>query len=154
MTTTTPGEVELRQSVSNLLSGPIFIAIVDVVVVVSQFFHNGPGATLLAVCGAILVLDAVMTAYMLHNMGSTLVVTADSITFTRRQGHSSNQSVITRTPQSTLSFRTARNGPMGSQYTGYILKLRDNASGDEVFAGAFGRRRVQQACESQGWTFS
>jgi hypothetical protein len=46
------------------------------------------------------------------------------------------------------------NGPVGLQYTGYVLKLRDNATGEEVYAGAFGRRKVQQACESQGWSFS
>jgi hypothetical protein len=53
-----------------------------------------------------------------------------------------------------LSFRMAANGPVGSEYTGYALKLRDNATGKEVYAGAFGRRKVQQACESQGWSFS
>jgi hypothetical protein len=55
---------------------------------------------------------------------------------------------------STLSFRVGANGPVGLQYTGYVLKLRDNATGEEVYAGAFGRRKVQQACESQGWSFS
>ncbi len=29
-----------------------------------------------------------------------------------------------------------------------------NATGKEVYTGAFGRRKVQQACESQGWSFS
>ena len=48
----------------------------------------------------------------------------------------------------------AANGPIGSDHTGYALKLRDNATGKEVYAGAFGRRKVQQACESQGWSFS
>jgi hypothetical protein len=48
----------------------------------------------------------------------------------------------------------AANGLVGSQYTGYALKLRDNSTGKEVYAGAFGRRKVQQACESQGWSFS
>ena len=46
------------------------------------------------------------------------------------------------------------NGLVGSGYTGYVLKLRDNATGEEVHAGAFGRRKVRQACESQGWSFS
>lgn len=49
---------------------------------------------------------------------------------------------------------TVANGPVGSEYTGYALKLRDNATGKEVYAGAFGRSKVQQACESQGWSFS
>jgi hypothetical protein len=43
---------------------------------------------------------------------------------------------------------------VGSEFTGYVLKLRDNATGEEVFAGAWGRHEVQQACESQGWSFS
>jgi hypothetical protein len=46
------------------------------------------------------------------------------------------------------------NGPVGLPYTGYVLKLHDNATGKDVYAGAFGRRKVQQACESQGWSFS
>jgi hypothetical protein len=65
-----------------------------------------------------------------------------------------NRLVIERTPASTLSFRSAANGMVGSEFTGYVLKLRDNATGDEVFAGAWGRHKVQQACESQGWSFS
>jgi hypothetical protein len=48
----------------------------------------------------------------------------------------------------------AANGPVGSEYTGYALKLRDNATGQEIYAAAFGRRKVRQACESQGWSFS
>ena len=60
------------------------------------------------------------------------------------------QQVIQRAAGSTLSFRMGAKGPVGSQYTGYALKLRDNATGKEVYAGAFGRRKVQQACESQG----
>jgi hypothetical protein len=28
------------------------------------------------------------------------------------------------------------------------------ATGKEVYAGAFGRRKVQQARQSQGWSFS
>ena len=46
------------------------------------------------------------------------------------------------------------NGLVGSGYTGYVLELRDNATGKEVYAGAFDRGKVQQACESQGWSFS
>ena len=64
------------------------------------------------------------------------------------------QQVIERAAGSTLSFRMSANGPVGSQYTGYALKLRDNATGKEVYAGAFGRGKVQQACKSQGWSFS
>jgi hypothetical protein len=47
----------------------------------------------------------------------------------------------------------AANGPVGSEHTGYVLKLRDEATGHEVFAGAFGRGKVQHACELQGWSF-
>ena len=97
----------------------------------------------------------VLTVYFLRNMRSTLVVTADDITFTRRPRKGpAPQQVIQRAAGSTLTFRMAANGMVGSQYTGYALKLRDNATGKEVFAGAFGRRKVQQACETQGWSFS
>ena len=78
-------------------------------------------------------------------------------TFTRRHRRGKGpppQQVIQRAVGSMLSFRMAANGPVGSEYPGYVLKLRDNATGKEVYAGAFGRRKVQQACESQGWSFS
>jgi hypothetical protein len=109
------------------------------------------------VSAGLAVLDIVLAVYLLRNMGSTLVVTADDITFTRRRrrgkGPSSRQ-VIRRAAGSMLSFRMAGNGLAGSEYTSYVLKLRDNATGQEVYAGAFGRRRAQKACESQGWSFS
>jgi hypothetical protein len=95
--------------------------------------------------------------YSLSKIPSTLVVTADDITFTRRHRRGKGpppQQVIQRAAGSMLSFRMAANGPGGSEYAGYALKLRDNAAGKEVYAGAFGRRKVQQACESQGWPFS
>jgi hypothetical protein len=53
-----------------------------------------------------------------------------------------------------LGFSMVVNSPVSSDCTGYVLKLRDNATGKEVYAGAFGRRKVQQACQSQGWSFS
>ena len=89
-------------------------------------------------------------------MGATLVVTHDAITFTRQQGRKrpANQQVIQRVDNSGLTFRMAANGPVGSEHTGYALKLRDTATGQEVYAGAFGRGRVQRACASQGWRFS
>jgi len=151
-----PGRVELQQSTGNLLGLPILIAVVLVAIVVSQFAHGSVSATVLAVCGAVAVLDLALAAYCLRNLGTVLVVTPDEITFTRRPGSSTKHfasSVIQRTDGSSLSFRTARNGPFGSQHTGYVLKLHDNATGQEVFAGALGRDRVKQACESQGWTF-
>ena len=85
-----------------------------------------------------------------------MVVTPDDITFTRQRGRKRpvNQQVIQRVDDSVLTFRMAANGPVGSEHTGYALKLRDNATGCEVYAGAFGRGRVQRACASQGWRFA
>jgi hypothetical protein len=34
-----------------------------------------------------------------------------------------------------LGFRMVVNSPVGSDCTGYVLKLRDNATGKEVYAG-------------------
>jgi hypothetical protein len=147
--------VELEQSASNLLALPIFIAIILVAVVVSQFAHGNVSAVVVGICAGAAVLDALMAWYFARHLGSSMTVTTDEISFTKQQGkRPPARYVIRRTDGSTLSFRVARNGPFGSEYTGYILKLRDNATGDEVFAGAFGRRRVQQACESQGWSFA
>jgi len=150
------GRVELRQSRSNQIGLAIFIAIVLAAVVVSQLFARRPGAVVFIVSGVAFALDALLAWYLVRNSGSTLVVTADDITFTRYQGRKrpTNQLVIARTPESRLSFRAAANGVVGSEYTGYALKLRDDSTGKEVYAGAFGRRQVQQACESQGWSFS
>jgi hypothetical protein len=155
VTSAARGQIELRQSAANLLSLPILIAVALLAAIIRQLFVHPPSAILLGACAAAAALDLVLAAYLLRNMGSTLVVTADDITFTRRRRRGpARQQVIQRAAGSTLSFRVGANGPVGSQYTGYVLKLRDNATGKEVYAGAFGRRKVQQACESQGWSFS
>jgi hypothetical protein len=155
VTSVARGQVELRQSAANLLGLPILIAVCLLAVIVRELFVHPPSAIILGVCAAAAALDIVLAAYFLRNMGSTLVVTADDITFTRRRPRGpAPQQVIQRAAGSTLSFRVGANGPVGLQYTGYVLKLRDNATGHEVYAGAFGRRKVQQACQEQGWSFS
>ena len=150
--------VVLRQSNANALGLPILVAVVLVAIVVSQLFAPQPSVAVFAGCAAVAALDVFFGWYFFRQSGSTLVITADDITFTRphRGGLKSppNRLVIERNPGSTLSFRSAPNGVVGSKYTGYALKLRDDATGDEVFAGAFGRGKVQQACESLGWSFS
>lgn len=157
MTSISRGRIELRQSAANLLQLPILFAVLLLAMVIRQLFVHPPSTIILGVCAGLAALDIVLAVYLLRNMGSTLVVTADDITSTRRhrRGNGSPpQQVIQRAADSVLSFRMAANGPVGSEYTGYALKLRDNATGREVYAGAFGRRKVQQACESQGWSFS
>ena len=155
MTSVARGQIELRQSAANLLGLPILIAVCLLAVIVRQLFVHPPSAIILGVCAAAAALDIVLVAYLLRNMGSTLVVTADDITFTRRRRRGpAPQQVIQRSDGSKLSFRVGANGPVGLPYTGYVLKLRDNATGKEVYAGAFGRRKVQQACQAQGWSFS
>ena len=146
------GRVELHQSVSNALQLPILIAVVAVAVLISEV-ARGPSAPVLFVCFGAMALDAWLAIYVLRRMRATLVVTPDAITFSRGPATAGSQ-VIRRSAASALTFRTARNGPLGSQYTGYVLKLRDTATDSEVFAGAFGRTRVRQACESQGWPFA
>jgi hypothetical protein len=154
-TSVAPGQTELRQSAANMLGLPILIAVCVVAVVIRQLFGHPPSTIVLGVSAAVAALDMVLAVYLLRNMGASLVVTADDITFIRQRhtGPVSRQA-IERTPGSTLSFRVAANGPVGMDYTAYVLKLRDNSTGKEVYAGAFGRRRVRQACESQGWSFS
>jgi hypothetical protein len=155
MTSVTRKQIELRQSAGNLLGLPILIGVCLLAVIIRELFGHPPSAIALEVCAGGMALDIVVAVYFIRFMGSTLVVTADDITFTQRRRKGSDpQHVIQRTADSTLSFRVGANGPIGSQYTGYVLKLRDNATGNEVFASAFGRSKVQQACESQGWTFS
>jgi hypothetical protein len=157
VTATSRGQVELRQSAANALQLPLLVAVCLVAVFIRQLFVHPPSTIILGVCGGCAALDIVLAGYLLRNFKSALVVTADDITFTsgqRRGKGPPRQQVIQRAAGSVLSFRMAANGPVGSQYTGYALKLRDNATGKEVFAGAFGRRKVQRACESQGWSFA
>jgi hypothetical protein len=155
VTSVAPRQIELRQSAANLLGLPILIAVCLVAVLVRELFVHPPSAIVLGVCAGAAALDIVLAVYLLRNMGSTLTVTADDITFMRsRRSSPARQQIIQRAVDSTLSFRMAANGPSGLEYTGYALKLRDSATGKEVYAGAFGRRKVQQACESQGWSFS
>jgi hypothetical protein len=152
VTSATREQIELRQSVTNMLSLPILIAVVLLAVVIRQLFASSPSAIVIGVCAGVAVLDISLGAYFVRSMGATLVVTVDSITYTPRRRAA--QQVIQRADDSTLSFRMAGNGPTGSEFTGYVLKLRDNATGQEFFAGPFGRTKVQKACESQGWSFS
>jgi hypothetical protein len=157
VTSSSRGQAELRQSAANLLQLPVLFAVVLLAIVIRQLFVHPPSAIILGVCAGLAALDIVLALYLLRNMGSTLVVTADDITFTRYRRRGKGpvpQQVIQRAAGSILSFRMAANGIAGSEYTGYALKLRDNATGKEVYTGAFGRRKVRQACESQGWLFS
>jgi hypothetical protein len=155
VTSVAPGQIELRQSAGNLLGLPILVAACLLAVIIRELFGHPPSAIVLGVCAGAAALDIVLAAYLLRTMGSTLVVTADDITFTRhRRRGVAPQQVIRRTAGSTLSFRVGANGPVGLQYTGYVLKLRDDATGQEVFACAFGRSKVRRACESRGWSFS
>ncbi|HUC27671.1 MAG TPA: hypothetical protein VMA73_33655 [Streptosporangiaceae bacterium] len=157
MTPMSRGRVELRQSTANVLQGPILVAVVLIAIIIRQLFAHPPSTIVLSACAALIALDIVLAVYCLRNIGSTLVVTADDITFTGRHRRGKGlppPQVIQRAAGSVLSFRMAANGPIGSEYTGYALKLRDNATGKEVYTGAFGRRKVQQACELQGWSFS
>jgi hypothetical protein len=157
VTSISRGRAELRQPAANLLQGPVLLAVVLLAAVIRELFVHPPSTIILGVCAGLAALDIVLAVYSLSKIPSTLVVTADDITFTRRHRRGKGpppQQVIQRAADSMLSFRMAANGPVGSEYTGYALKLRDNATGKEVYAGAFGRRKVQRACESQGWSFS
>ncbi|HET6815705.1 MAG TPA: hypothetical protein VFH66_00555 [Mycobacteriales bacterium] len=152
--TAVPGEpIVLHQSVGNALQLPILIGVVTLAVAVSEI-ARGPSVLVLVVCAVAAVLDGVLVGYLMRNFRATLTVTGETITFTRHQARgTAPEQVIRRVAETRLTFRSARNGPLGSEYTGYTLKLRDTATGEEIFAGAFGRRWVQQACASQGWPF-
>ena len=151
MTTPTDGRIELRQTTPNIVALPIFFGVVLLAIVIRQFFPS-PSPVVLGVCGGFAVLDALFAAYLLRNIRSTLVVTLDDITF--RKKLPADAQVIHRSAGGTLSFQTRATGPMGSKSTSYVLKLRDDATGTELPIDAFGRRRVEEACEALAWTFS
>ena len=148
--TSPPGSVELRQSPTNALQLPILIAVVILALFISDVARGGT-LTILAICVVSTALDLWLAWWLLRRDRAVLVITPDEITWTRGRDP---RRVISRVPDSKLSFRMAANGPFGSEHTGYALMLRDEATGKEVFGAAFGRTQIQKACESQGWTFA
>lgn len=150
----TPGRTEITQSPQDMLGLPLLIAIVLVAVVARQFLPPPANPVVVIVCGVIAVFDGAFVLWVLRQKTPNLVVTPDQITFTRQQGTPKEKSfTITHSPESKLRFRLVSNGFIGGQMQ-MVLKLRDEATGTEVPASSFGKRKVRQACESQGWTFS
>jgi hypothetical protein len=84
-TSLAPGQTELRQSAANLLGLPILIAVCVVGIVIRQLFVHPLSTIVLGVSAGVAILDMLLAVYLLRNMGSTLVITADDITFTRQR---------------------------------------------------------------------
>lgn len=150
------GRTELRETRADVLAFPGLIAVVLIAVVIRQLFGRPPNALVFGVCAVLAVLDVALAWYLLRTGRATFAVTPDDITFTPRPGTRAKPAtpqVIRRTADSALSFRLQSNGFIGGQAQ-YRLKLRDNATAQEVAATPFGRRKVRRACESQGWRFS
>lgn len=150
--------VFFRESRYSQLGLPMFIAVLLVVVAVRMAFAPSHSAAEFVVFPAIAVLGVVLTWYMLASGRATFVVTAEDITYNprpgRRRAHQHvRPRVIRRTPGSTLSFRIESAGNTDGQPM-YRLRLRDDATGDEIPVAPFGRVKVRQACESHGWQFS
>jgi hypothetical protein len=147
----------LRETRADVLALPGFIAVVLFAVIIRQLFAHPPSVTILVVCAVLVILDVVVFGRFLLSTGRAgFAVTPDDITFTPRQGRDfegAKPQVIQRTASSTLSFRLQSNGFIGNQPS-YLLKLRDNATQEEISATTFGRSKVRRACESQGWKFS
>jgi hypothetical protein len=153
----------LRETRTDVLRSPAFgpvvlIAVVLIAVVVRQLFVHPPSAIVFGVCAAGALLDVALAWYLLRVGGAIFTVTPTDITFIARpiahaQGKRPPPQVIRRTGGSTLSFRVQDKGIAGDQAQS-LLKLRDDATGQEVAATVFGRRKVRRACESQGWPFS
>lgn len=152
----TGGRTELRETRADVLAFPGFIAVVLLAIVVRQLFVHPPSAIVFGVCAVLAILDIVFARYLLRAGRATFAVTPDDITFTPRPGTGASHpppQVIRRTAGSTLRFRLQQIGIVGGQVQ-YLLKLHDDATGEEVGPTAFGRRKVRRACESQGWPFT
>lgn len=151
----------LRQTRTGALATPAFmvpvlIALVLIAVVVRQLFVHPPSTTVFGVCAVAAVLDAALAWSVLRSGAATFVVTPSDITFTPQKVTRNKRpvpQVIRRTDGSTLSFLPQDHGIIGD-HAQSTLKLRDDATGEEVAATIFGRHKVQRACESQGWPFS
>ena len=151
-----PERTELRETSGGVLALPGLIAVALLAVVIRQLFAHPPNAVVFGVCAFLAVLDVIFGWFLFRSGIATFAVTPDAITFTPRQGRGTKRlppRVIRRTASSTLSFRLQRNGMIGDQIQ-FQLKLRDNATREEIPATLFGRRKVRRACESQGWRFS
>jgi hypothetical protein len=139
--------------------GPVvLIAVVLIAVVVRQLFVHPPSDIVFGVCAVVALLDVAFAWYLSRVGGVIFTVTPTDITFIGRtiphtQGKRPPPQVIQRTGGSTLSFRVQDKGIAGDQAQS-LLKLRDDATGQEVAVTVFGRRKVRRACESQGWPFS
>jgi hypothetical protein len=153
----------LREIRTDVLASPaigpvVLIAVVLIAVVVRQLFVHPPSAIVFGVCAVLALLDAGFAWYLLRVGGAIFTVTPTEITFTARpipgaHGKRPPPQIIRRTGGSTLSFQAQDQGMAGDQAQS-LLKLRDDATGQEVAATVFGRRKVRCACESQGWPFS
>jgi len=154
------GSTELRETKTDVLGYPAFfpiflIALGLIAVVVRQLFVHPPSTAVFIVCGVLAVLDAAFGWYLMRLGGTILVATRTDITFTARpvsQGRRPPPQVIRRASGSRLSFRE-QHGSNGGRARS-VLKLHDEATGQEVATTGFARHRVRRACESQGWPFS
>ena len=103
--------------------------------VIRQLSVYPPSTIILGSCAALAPLDIVLAVYLLRNMGSTWSLprtTSPSPGGADWARSPPPQQIIRRAAGSILSFGMAANGPAGSGHTGYVLKLRDNATGQEV----------------------
>jgi hypothetical protein len=149
----------LREIRTDVFASPAFgpvvlIAVVLIAVVVRQLFVHPPSAIVFGVCAVVALLDVGFAWYLLRVGGAIFTVTPTEITFTARpiphaHGRRPPPQVIRRAGGSTLSFQVQDQGIEARS----LLKLRDDATGQEVAATVFGRRKVRRACESQGWPF-
>lgn len=150
------GTTVLRETRADVLALPGFLAVVVLAAIVRVLLTHRPSPAALGVCAVLAVLDAVLAWYMLRTGRAAFAVTADQITFTPRPGTGATPpppQVIRRASGSALSFRLQDGGIIGGQQA-FRLRLRDDATGQEVAATPFGRARVRRACQSQGWHFS
>jgi hypothetical protein len=157
MTPMAAGRTMLRETRADVLAFPGFIAVVMIVAFIRVLTARHPQTAAIVICVALLLADIFLFWYLPRTGRASFVVTADDITFTPRQGRGhqgARPQVLHRSPgTTTLSFHLQDNGFVGTQQV-YRLKLRDDATGNEIAATPFGRVKVRRACESQGWTFS
>jgi hypothetical protein len=150
------GQTLLRETRADVLAFPGFLAVVVIAALIRAFFAHPRSPAALSVCAVILALDVVLAWYVQRTGRASFAVTPDDITFTPRPGTGATPpppQVLRRTAGSTLSFRMQDNGIIGGQQV-FRLKLRDDATGEEIAATTFGRVKVRRACQSQGWPFS
>src|SRR4051794_20637404 len=114
---TEPGRTEVRLSKADAAAFPIFILLVLLLLIGRVVIFGPKNTILIAVCGALGVLDALWARWLIGRGTARFVVTPDEIRIERPSpAAAAKPEVLHRSAETTtLSFRLKSNGFAGDQ---------------------------------------